>query len=92
MDSKYFLSRDAYAELWRLVTRQAPESKPWRDFWIVWIPGWVLMTLALLALGASPFSLVGVTVLAAGGLVTIAIGATLRQLGVVDDHRHPPAG
>jgi len=78
-------SRDAFPELGRLVTRRPPKSRPWRDFWKVWIPSFTLMMVAFAVLETTPFSPLGLAVLVAGMLVVVVIGKAFRRLGIIDD-------
>ena len=80
--------RDAYPELARLITRRPQKSRPWRDFWKVWIPAFTLVMVALGLLDTTPFSPLGVVVLGGGALVTVLIGKAFRRLGVISDYRH----
>jgi hypothetical protein len=79
--------RDAYRELWRLLTRKPEQSPVWRDFWKVWLVGFV-PTLALLII-LDP----GVLSIGFGLALVICIGATfaagmlMRRLGIIRDHR-----
>jgi peptidoglycan/LPS O-acetylase OafA/YrhL len=76
---------DAFPELGRLLMRRPPKSRPWRDFWKVWIPSFTLLMVAFAVLGTTPFSPLGLAVLVAGMLVVIVIGKAFRRLGIIDD-------
>jgi hypothetical protein len=82
--------RESYPELWRLLSRQAPKSKPWRDFWKVWIASFVPVILAFTVLDTTPFSPLGLAVLIAVVPVTFVIGSVFRRLGQIADRRHDP--
>lgn len=79
--------RDAYPEIARFVTRRPPKSQPWRDFWKVWLPSFTLMIVAFGVLDATPYSPLGLAVLAVGALVTVGIGTAFRRLGIIGDTR-----
>ena len=74
--------RDAYPELWRFVTRRPPKSRPWRDFWKVFLPSATLILVGL-AFVETVYSPGGMAVLVGGVLLTIAIGHAFRRLGVI---------
>ena len=81
---------ESYPELWRLLSRQAPKSRPWRDFWKVWIASFVPVMLAFIALETTPFSLLGFAILIAVVPLTFLIGNVFRRLGLIVDRRDAP--
>jgi hypothetical protein len=78
--------REGYPELWRLLTRRAPKSRPWRDFWKVWIPTFTVVMAAFAALD-TPFSPLRLAVLVAAIPLTFVVGSTFRRLGIIADRR-----
>ncbi|MDA0167932.1 hypothetical protein OJ998_02450 [Solirubrobacter taibaiensis] len=82
--------RESYPELWRLLSRQAPKSRPWRDFWKVWIASFVPVMLAFILFETTPFSPLGFAILIAVVPLTFLIGSVFRRLGVIADRRQTP--
>jgi hypothetical protein len=82
--------RESYPELWRLLSRQPPQSRPWRDFWKVAIPTFVPVMLAFVALETTPFSPLGLALLIAVVPLALLIGSLFRRLGLIADRRHAP--
>ena len=80
--------RDAYPELARFVTRRPPKSQPWRDFWKVSIPSFVLLIVVLRVLDATPYSPLWLAVVVAWALTMVVIGTAFRRLGIIGDRRH----
>jgi len=79
---------DAYPELWRLVTLRPARSRPWRDFWVVWLPSFVALMVGLGVLGIEALSPVGVLYLLVGGVVVVTLVHLLfSALGVVGPKR-----
>lgn len=79
---------DAYPELWRLVTLRPARSRPWRDFWVVWLPSFVLLMVGLGVLGIDAISPLGIVYLLFGGLVAVVLVHMLFDaLGVVGPKR-----
>ena len=79
---------DAYPELWRLVTLRPARSRPWREFWVVWLPSFVLLMVGLGALGIDAISPAGILYLLVGGVVAVVLVHLLfAALGVVGPKR-----
>jgi len=79
---------DAYPELWRLVTLRPARSRPWRDFWVVWLPSFVVLMLGLGVLGIDAVSAAGVLYLLVGGIVVVTVVHLLFcALGLVGPKR-----
>jgi hypothetical protein len=84
VDLKGARFRDAFPELGRLVILRPPKSRPWRDFWKVWIPSFTLLMVAFAVLETTPFSPLGLAVLVAGVLLVVVVGKAFRRLGIID--------
>jgi hypothetical protein len=79
--------RDSYPELWRLVTRKPERSPAWRDFWKVWLVGFVPTFAALIILDLSALSIGFGLLLALCLGATVVAGMLMRRLGVIRDYR-----
>ena len=80
--------RDAYPELWRLVTRKPEQSPAWRDFWKVWLVGFVPTFAVLIILDLSVLSIgLGLVLLAICLGATFVAGMLMRRLGIIRDYR-----
>jgi hypothetical protein len=79
--------RDGYPELWRLVTRKPEQSPAWRDFWKVWLVGFVPTVVLLIVLDPGALSIgFGLALVICVGATFVA-GMLMRRLGIIRDHR-----
>jgi hypothetical protein len=79
--------RAAYAELWRFLCGKPVRSRPWRDFWKVWLAGFTPTFIAMTALDTGPFTLLGLALLAGGMVLTLVLGVVFRRYRVIADYR-----
>ena len=78
---------DAWPELRRLVKRESAQSEPWRRWWLLWTPAFILGFAVCFVGDIDPFSLPGLAVLAGALGVSFAINAVLPRSSVGDAER-----
>ena len=83
--------RDAYPELWRLVRRKPEQSAAWRDFWKVWLAGFIPWFTVVMILDPPILSFGFALALVLAAVAAHVAGMVMRRLGIIRDYRRGPA-